>query len=46
LQFPFFLMFGADVFNRGFGERVQHAVTGASANNKVVGKGNNILQVY
>jgi hypothetical protein len=33
----------ADVFKGGFGERIQHAVTGAGADDEVVGKGNNIL---
>jgi hypothetical protein len=45
LQFAFLLMFIADVFNGGFGERVQHAVAGASADDEVVGKGDDVFQV-
>jgi hypothetical protein len=38
LQFAFFLMLGADVFNGGFGERVYHAVAAAVADDEIIGK--------
>ena len=45
LLFSLFIMFGADVFNGGFGERIQHAVAGAGTNDEVVGKRYDILQI-
>jgi hypothetical protein len=42
----FFLMFGANILNGGFGERVDHAVTGAGADYEIVGKRDNFFQVY
>ncbi len=38
LLFAFFLMFGADIFNCGFCEGVDHAVAGAGADNEIIGK--------
>lgn len=45
LLFAFFRVLGADVFNDRFCERVDHAVTGAGANNEIIGKGNDVFQV-
>lgn len=45
LLFSLFIMFGADVFDGGFGERVQHAVAGAGADDEIVGKRDNIFKV-
>ena len=41
-----FFMFGADVFYGGFGERINHAVTGAGANDEIVGKRDDFFQIY
>lgn len=38
LLFALFLVFGADVFDDGFGEGVYHAVAGAGADDEIVGK--------
>ena len=38
LLFAFFCMFGADVFDNGFGERVDHTVAGAGTNDEIIGK--------
>ena len=38
LLLSFFCVFDANVFDGGVGERVYHAVTGAGADNKIVGK--------
>ena len=46
LLFSFFLMFGTDVFDGGFSERVDHAVTGAGADDEIVGKRDDVFQVY
>lgn len=46
LLFPLFLMFGANIFDGGFGERVDHAVTGAGANYEIISKRDDIFQVY
>ena len=46
LLFPLLLMFGADVFYGGLGKRVDHAVAGAGTDDEIVGKRNNIFQVY
>jgi hypothetical protein len=46
LLFSLFIMFGLDVFNGSVGKGIDHAVTGAGADDKVIGKGNNILQVH
>ena len=46
LLLSFFLMFGANIFDGSFGKRVDHAVTGAGADNKIVGKRNDVFQVY
>jgi hypothetical protein len=45
LLFSFFPMFGANVFNGGLGECVQHAVAGAGADNKIVGKRDDVFQI-
>ena len=45
LLLAFFLMFGADIFNGGFGEGVDHAVAGAGANNEIIGKRNDFFQI-
>lgn len=39
-------MFGANIFDRSLGERVNHAVTGAGADNKIVSKRDDVFQVY
>ena len=46
LLFSLFLMFGAEVFDGGFRERVDHAVTGAAADDEIVGKRDDAFQVY
>ena len=38
-------MFFMEVLDGGVGKGIDHTVTGAGANDKVIGKGNNILQV-
>ena len=45
-MFPFFLMFGANVFDGGFGECVDHAVTRARTDYKIVSKRDDIFQIY
>ena len=46
LLLAFFLMFGADIFNGGFCERIQHAVAGAGADNKIISERDDFLQVH
>jgi len=41
LLLSLFIMFGFHVINNGIGERIDHAITGAGADNKVVGKRDN-----
>ena len=41
-----FLMFGADIFNGGFGKRIQHTVAGAGTDNKIIGKRDDFFQVH
>jgi len=38
LLLSLFTMFGLDVFNDGIGKRIDHTVTGASADNEIVCK--------
>ncbi len=38
LLFAFLVVLGADVFNNGFCEGVDHAVAGAGTNNEIIGK--------
>jgi hypothetical protein len=38
-------MFGFHVINNGISQRIDHAVTGAGADNKVVGKRDNAFQI-
>ena len=45
LFFALFSMPGADILDDGFGKGVDHAVAGASANNEIIGKGDDIFQV-
>jgi len=45
LFFAFLLVLFADVINGGIGKRVEHAVAGASADNEIVGKRNDLFQV-
>ena len=45
LLLPLLLMFGADIFYGGFGERVDHAVAGAGTDDEIVSKRNNFFQV-
>jgi hypothetical protein len=45
LLLPLFIMFGSNVVNGGIGKRVDHAVTGAGADNEIVGKRDNAFQV-
>ncbi len=46
LLFSLFLMFGTNVFDGGLGERIQHTVAGAGADDKIVSKRDNVFQVY
>ncbi len=46
LLFSSFFMFGANIFDGGFGERVYHAVTGAGADDEIVGKRDDFFQIY
>jgi hypothetical protein len=45
LFFALLLMFNTDVINHGVGQRIDHAVAGASADDKIIGKGNNFLNI-
>jgi hypothetical protein len=45
LFFAFLLVLLADVIDGGVGKRVEHAVTGAGADNEIVGKRNDLFQV-
>ena len=38
LLFAFFIMLGADIFNGGFCEGIDHAVASAGANDEIIGK--------
>ena len=40
-----FVVLRTDLLLDTFGKRIQHSVTGAGTDDKVIGKGNNILQV-
>ena len=40
------VVLGANVFDRGSGERVEHAVACAGADHEIVGKRNNIFNIY
>ena len=46
LLLSLFIMLGFHVVNSSIGKGVDHAVTGASTNNKIVSKRDNIFQVY
>jgi hypothetical protein len=46
LLLSLFIMPGFHVVHGSIGKRVEHAVTGAVADNKIVCKGDNFLQVY
>lgn len=46
LLFPLPSMFFADFFHSGIRKGIKHTVTGAGADDKVIGKGNDILQVH
>ena len=41
-----FFMFGANVFDGGVGERVDHTVTGAGADDEIVSKRDDFFQIY
>jgi hypothetical protein len=45
LFFALLLMFNTDVINYGVGQCINHAVAGAGANDKIIGKGNNFLNI-
>jgi len=45
LFFPLLFMFLADIFNGRIGKGIEHTITGAGADDKVIGKGNDVLQV-
>lgn len=45
LLFALLLIFLADVVHGGAGERVQHAVAGAGADDEIVGERNDVFQV-
>jgi hypothetical protein len=46
LLFSPFFMFGANVVDGGFRERVDHTVTGAGADDEIVGKGYDVFNIY
>ncbi len=46
LFFPLPSVFLADVVHSGIGKGIEHTVAGAGANNKIIGKGNDIFQVH
>ena len=46
LLLTLFIMLGFYVVNSGIGKRVDHAVTGAGADYKIVGKRDDVFQVY
>jgi hypothetical protein len=46
LLLSLFIMPGSNVVNNGIGKRVDHAVTGAGADNKIVCKRDDFFQVY
>ena len=46
LLLSLFVMLGFHVVNRSIGKRVDHAVTGAAADYEIVGKRNDLFQVY
>lgn len=43
LLFAFFLVLGANIFNGGLGERVDHAVTGTGTDYEIVSKRDDIF---
>lgn len=43
LSLPFLFMVGINAFNRGVGQRIEHAVTGAGAQDEIVGKGYDVF---
>jgi hypothetical protein len=45
LLLSLFMVFDAHIIDGGVGERVEHPVAGAAANNKIVGKRDNPFQV-
>ncbi len=45
LLLSLFIMFGFHIINNGISQRIDHAVTGACADNKVVGKRDNAFQI-
>jgi hypothetical protein len=45
LLLSLFVIFGSDVIYNGIRQCIEHAVAGAGANNKIVGKRDNALQV-
>lgn len=46
LLFGFLLVFLADFIDGGIGESIEHAVTRAGANDKIIGKGGYIFDVH
>ncbi len=45
-DFPFLFEFFMNVFRCAFGERVQHAVAGAGADDEIIREGGNVFQVH
>lgn len=45
LLLSLFIMLGFYVINNGIGKRIDHAVTGAGTDNKIVGKRDNAFQI-
>lgn len=45
LFFAFLVMSGSHIIQGRVGERVQHAIAGAAADDKIIGKGNNIFDI-
>jgi len=46
LLFPLSVVFLAHIVDGGIGKGIKHTVAGASADDKVIGKGNDVLQVH
>jgi len=46
LLFPFSVVFLAYIVDGGIGKGIKHTIAGASADDKVIGKGDDIFQVH
>jgi len=45
LFFAFLAVFGSHIVQRRVGQRVQHAIAGAAADDEIIGKGNNLFDI-